>query len=126
MKRVLFYLSLIMVLFTSCQKNKETIEESRYYVKYTGTTSTLHIVETTYTITTDTGQDRSSSTGANSDYSVTIGPVTKGFQATIICSCPEEKVWIKNQRVTIEVSKNGDPFALKASGTNQASYTIDY
>lgn len=115
-----------LVLLASCGKDGGG-EESRYYVRYSGETSTVHIVETTYTVATDTGTDSYKTTGAGSDYSVTVGPVKKGFQASISCACGEtEGYYIKNQRVTIEVSKDGDPFALKASGTSQASYTIDY
>lgn len=127
MKRLSFMALLaLIVAMTSCGKN-ETDEGSRYYVRYTGMTSTLHNVETTYTFATDTGSDTYNTTGASSDCSVTVGPVKKGFQASIVCACMEaESYYIKNQRVTIEVSKDGDPFALKASGTNQASYIIDY
>jgi len=124
MKHIIFSLGLILTLFASCQKSGE---ESRYYVKYSGSTSTLHMVETTYTVNGETGQVKHTITGFSSDYTVTIGPVKKGFQTGIVCECMEtESYYIKSQYVTIEVSKDNDPFALKASGTNQASYTIDY
>lgn len=126
MKR-LTYIILMAILATlsSCGKNGAQ-EDSRYYVRYTGETSTLHIVETTYTVATDTGIDTYKTTGSRSDYSVTIGPVKKGFKASIACMCDEtESYYIKSQRVTIEVSKDGEPFAQKASGTDMASYVID-
>lgn len=124
MKRIILSLGLLLALLVSCQKH---IEESRYYVKYTGMTSTVHMVNTSYTYTTDSGKDTYTVTGFGSDYSVTIGPVTKGFQAEISCSIVGESEYgVKSRRVTIEVSKDNDPFALKASGTNYASYTIDY
>ena len=50
---------------------------------------------------------------------MTIGPVKKGFKASV-----------RNEKGTgnaqIEVSKNNGPFALKASGQNSASYTINF
>ncbi len=52
-------------------------------------------------------------------WTITIGPVKKGFRAHV-----------ENERRTatdkIEVSKDGSPFAIKASGQNSASYTINY
>ncbi|MBR5174302.1 MAG: hypothetical protein IKW89_00045 [Bacteroidales bacterium] len=115
-----------LVLLASCGKDGGG-EEARYYVKYTGETSTVHIVETTYTVATDTGTDSYKTTGASSDYSVTIGPVKKGFQASISCRIVGESDYgVKSQRVTIEASRGGEPFAQKAAGTSQASYTIDY
>lgn len=115
-----------LAVFASCGKDGGG-EEARYYVKYTGETSTLHMVETTYTVATDTGVDTYKTSGFGSDYSVTVGPVKKGFQAEISCSIVGESEYgVKSQRVTIEVSRDGEPFAQKATGTSQASYTIDY
>lgn len=115
-----------LAVFASCGKDGGG-EEARYYVKYTGETSTLHMVETTYTVGTDTGVDTYKTSGFSSDYSVTIGPVKKGFRAEISCSIVGESEYgVKSQRVTIEVSRDSEPFAQKATGTSQASYTIDY
>jgi len=123
--RIYIVVLVILALLPSCDK-KGAENDSRYYVRYTGTTSTLHIVETMYTVATDTGIDTYKTTGASSDYSVTVGPVKAGFQASIACKCDEtESYYIKSQRVTIEVSKNGEPFAQKASGSDMASYVID-
>ncbi len=115
-----------LVLLASCGKDGGG-EEARYYVKYTGETSTVHMVETTYTVATDTGVDTYKTSGFGSDYSVTVGPVKKGFQAEISCRIVGESEYgVKSQRVTIEVSRDGEPFAQKATGTDQASYVIDY
>lgn len=115
-----------LAVFASCGKDGGG-EDARYYVKYTGETSTLHMVETTYTVATDTGVDTYKTSGFSSDYSVTIGPVKKGFRAEISCSIVGESEYgVKSQRVTIEVSRDSEPFAQKATGTSQASYTIDY
>lgn len=115
-----------LVFLSSCGKDGGG-EEARYYVKYTGETSTLHMVETTYTMATDTGVDTYKTSGFGSDYSVTIGPVKKGFRAEISCSIVgESEHGVKSQRVTIEVSRDSEPFAQKATGTDRATYVIDY
>lgn len=122
----LLLLAASLAVFASCGKDVGG-EEGRYYVKYTGETSTVHMVETTYTVATDTGVDTYKTSGFGSDYSVTIGPVKKGFRAEISCSIVGESEYgVKSQRVTIEVSRDGEPFAQKATGTDRASYTIDY
>lgn len=124
--RVCFVLLVIFAFFSSCDK-KGAENDSRYYVHYTGTTSTLHIVETTYTVATDSGVDTYKTSGFGSDYSVTIGPVKKGFRAEISCRIVGESEYgVKSQRVTIEVSRDGEPFAQKATGTDRATYVIDF
>ena len=121
-----FLLAACLGVLMSCGKDAGK-DEARYYVKYNGETSTLHIVETTYTVATDTGVDTYKTSGFGSDYSVTIGPVKKGFQAEISCRIVGESEYgVKSQRVTIEVSRDGEPFAQKATGADRASYVIDY
>lgn len=122
----LLLLSACLAVFASCGKDGGG-EEARYSVKNTDETSTAHMVETTYALVTDTSMDAYKTSGFNSDYSVTVGPVKKGFQAEISCRIVGESEYgVKSQRVTIEVSRDGEPFAQKAAGTSQASYTIDY
>ena len=53
------------------------------------------------------------------NWTVTIGPASKGFRAHV----RNEGGGGDN---IIEVSKNGGPFAQKATGWNSASYTIDF
>ena len=120
---VLLMAATCLALLVSCEKNKGK-EECRYYVKYSGTIVSQFLYSASYTVTTESGTN--TATGINSDYSMTIGPVKKGFQASITCDCDKSQYSFSSQRVTIEVSQDGDPFALKASGTNQASYVIDY
>ncbi len=52
-------------------------------------------------------------------WEVTVGPVKKGFNAHV-----QNAVGGGNNK--IEVSKNNGPFVLKASGTNSATYMIDF
>ena len=122
----LLLLAASLAVFASCGKDGGG-EEGLYYVKYTGETSTVHMVETTYTVATDTGVDTYKTSGFGSDYSVTIGPVKKGFRAEISCSIVGESEYgVKSQRVTIEVSRDGEPFAQKATGADRATYVIDF
>ena len=126
MKRFLLWAAAITVFLAAAGCGKEP-KDSSYYVKYTGETSTVHMVETTYTVATDTGLDTYKTTGFGSDYSVTVGPVGRGFRAEISCAIVGESEYgVKSQRVTIEVSRDGEPFAQKSTGTSQASYVIDY
>lgn len=53
-------------------------------------------------------------------WSVIVGPVKRGFRASVRYDSGVAS------EVKIEVSKNGSPFALKASGEKSASYTINY
>ncbi len=53
------------------------------------------------------------------NWTVTIGPVSKGFRAHV----RNEDGGADN---IIEVSKNGGPFAQKVTGWNSASYKIDF
>lgn len=97
--------------------NREPSAE--YYVKYTikgkgiyGRFSDIVYADVNGTKTASEGYQISS-------WSVTIGPVSKGFKA-----------YVRNEGGggdnVIEVSKNGGPFAQKATGWNSASYTINF
>jgi len=56
-------------------------------------------------------------------WEVTVGSVKKGFEASLLV---EETSGYVIHESTIEVSRNGEPFALKARGELNASYRIDY
>ena len=97
--------------------NREPSAE--YYVKYTikakgpyGRFSDIVYADVYGTKTASEGYQISS-------WTVTIGPVSKGFRAHV----RNEDGGADN---IIEVSKNGGPFAQKATGWNSASYTIDF
>ena len=97
--------------------NREPSAE--YYVKYTikgegiyGRFSDIVYADVNGTKTASEGYQIRS-------WSVTIGPVSKGFKA-----------YVRNEGGggdnVIEVFKNGGPFAQKATGWNSASYTINF
>ncbi len=115
--------TIIVALFmVSCEKDNienynNPSDNSEYYVRYS--------VSATYPyIFSDVKYADVNGTGSFMNYQTrhwteTIGPVKKGFHA-----------YVKNEKGTatdkIEVSKNGGPFAMKASGNNSASYSIDF
>lgn len=125
MKRVFSFIVGLTLLVSACGKNDDS--SGSYYVKYSGATSTKHLAMSNYTYTNEKGTTSSyRSSGFSTNFSVTIGPVNKGFMASVNCNCDETPALINTIKVDIEVSKNGEPFALKASGGGSASYIIDY
>lgn len=111
---VLLFTSLALV---SCKDKNPADSNDNYYVRYILSAYPSIVSKVTYAdvnqMVTETLSVR------NSGWTVTIGPVKKGFRA-----------YVKTEEYTatakIEVCKNSDPFALKASGVDSASYTIDY
>ena len=121
MKKLFFLLitSLLVACDGFVELNQPQEQPAEYYVRYSIT------AEGAYTYFSDVYYADVYGTGsAHKSYSVrswtvTIGPVKKGFKASV----RNEKGTGNNQ---IEVSKNNGPFALKASGQNKASYTINF
>lgn len=127
-KRITLLATIIVALFmVSCEKDNleyynnddynTPSDNSEYYVRYTVSSTYPYIFSNvTYADVHGTGSFMNYQTR---NWTVTIGPVKKGFKAHV-----------KNENGTatdkIEVSKNGSPFAMKASGNNSASYTINY
>ena len=102
---------------TACgEKNSSTDSKDNYYVRYSLTTASI-ISMVTYA---DVNEMKTETLPIKQySWDVTIGPVKKGFRA-----------YVKTEEYTanakIEVCKNSEPFALKASGKDSASYTIDF
>ena len=123
MKKTLFFaLIAVAAVISSC--NKTSGNEDEYYIRYEGSISTLPIVERSYTIATESGKQTFKTRENN--FSRIFGPVGKGFEASISCSYSNDVINLKTPSVSIEVSKNNGPFALKASGSKEASFEIDF
>ena len=128
MKRFLWVLLCVVPLFLGCDKDSEK-EVYEYYVRYEySLTSSNPMVGVQYnnkiiSINTDTGVINVT-TIANS-YSETIGPVKKGFDASITVKYDGGSGGTTNFK--IYVARGSEPFALKATSTNtaSASYTIN-
>lgn len=119
----LFLLFAVALLVTACddfnnpQQGGKSQNSSDYYVKYSVSSTYPYIFSNVkYADVNGTGSMMNYQTRS---WTITIGPVKKGFRA-----------YVENERGTatdkIEVSKDGSPFAIKASGQNSASYTINY
>ncbi|MBO7494721.1 MAG: hypothetical protein J6T87_11325 [Bacteroidales bacterium] len=114
--------TIIVALFiVSCEKDNSedynSSEKTEYYVRYSVSSTYPYVFsDVKYADVNGTGSFMNYQTRS---WSVTIGPVKKGFNA-----------FVKNENGTatdkIEVSKDGGPFATKASGNNSASYRIDF
>lgn len=118
--------SLTLFTFSSCSKdeilnneinNSEENSNSNYYVKYVISSSYPYIFSN-WSVTTPDG------TYSKNDYQTrrweqTYGPIKKGFRCSV-------KVERGTSTAEIYVSKNQEPFALKNTGANGASYTIDF
>lgn len=89
-----------------------------YYVKYVVTSSSIYSVSRTAQINSE-NNSKSSYTFNNSPWEVTIGPVKKGFNASLSANFNTSQVLAKTYiNVEIQVSKNNAPFALKASNNS--------
>jgi len=112
-----------------CQCDCEE-DADEYYVKYEVDSYTMysHLALHT-TVNNEKNNDVNFTFDAGTHWETIIGPVQKGFKATIGVSL-ETEVLI---HLKIYVSKNDSPFAIKANDNSEAyrkaaqlSYTIDY
>jgi hypothetical protein len=116
-------------LFTPGCNEKE--EPDEYYVKYAVSSNTIYSQLTLYTtVNNENNVDLNYTFYAGAPWEKIIGPVQKGFNATLEVSCVDAELLIG---LEIYVSKNDSPFAIKASDSNgqyrksaQLGYTIDY
>lgn len=99
--------------------NEEEVVKDEYYVQYEvgGINHVIHSIS----VTTPWGTDGLAPGTTAKTWSETYGPVSKGFCANIRVSGTGTLF-----RVVIRVSKNGGPFALKASKTESGSVSVSY
>lgn len=131
MRKLCLALLPLFLLFTVCACEDDIHDEDNggtnvspienndeYYVQYSASINLPYQRLVTIQYTTEKGEV-SVKDYRSASWSETIGPVKKGFRA-----------WIKvgNDRATckISVSKNNSAFAVKATGTQSASFTINY
>lgn len=107
---------------------EEAVDE--YYVRYEVISTTANNAYTLHaTVNNEKNNDVSFTFAAGSQWGTIIGPVQKGFNASLGLSAPTTIIFHLN----IYVSKNESPFAIKANDNSetardsgQLSYTIDY
>lgn len=126
-----FLVFFLLVLAASCnlttsnppsygdENNNNREPSAEYYVKYTITGEGIYGRFSDIVYADVQGTKTASKGYQIRSWSVTVGPVSKGFKA-----------YVRNDggggNNVIEVSKNGGPFAQKATGWNSASYTINF
>lgn len=127
-------LSLLIALSTfSCEKD-DAIPIDEYYVKYEVNSSTIYSgAKLDFTIRTEKNEDLTLVINQRTLHETIIGPVEKGFNASMLVSAQGNTHDKLKLYTNIYVSKNGSPFALKESDGSdkprdfvQLSYTIDY
>lgn len=127
---ILGFIVALGIINVGCEKGN--IINDEYYVKYIIKSSSIYSLSRTVQISSENNTNRTF-TFNNSLWEVTIGPVKKGFHASISASFNTSQILAKTYiDVEIHVSKNNAPFALKASNIstqvrNSAStdYTIN-
>lgn len=130
MKKIVLLVILAFVLFISgCEKCDCGSDD--YYIKYEtyGTTQYVgHNLD--ISISMENSEITTFTTGPQGSWETVIGPVKKGFTASISVETSHTDLTLE---ASISVSKNDSPFALKASGESddlseplQIEYTIDF
>lgn len=124
MKRILMLMAFMPMLLgiSACSDDKDNTGE--YYVKYKWHYTVTHSIITKAMVTYVDADGKKVRVGKVSNgWEVTVGPVAKGFEASLLV---EETSGYVSHESTIEVSRNGEPFVLKARGELNASYRIGY
>jgi hypothetical protein len=119
----------IGIISFGCQCDCEDAGDE-YFVKYEVISSTIYSHLTLNTaVNNEKNNDVNFTFDAGTQWETIVGPVQKGFKATIGVSVETETLI----HLKIYVSKNDSPFAIKANDSNdtgrksvQLNYTIDY
>ncbi len=127
----IFFVSTVFIFNTSCEKEDNSNSNEEFYVKYDFEKSVG--IGRIYTIVVSykdaDGNIKQSETRNN--FSTTIGPVKKGFQAGLNASdkYPQSEEYHLKLKLKISTSKNNGPFAEKViddSSKPRSSASIDY
>lgn len=122
------------ILNFGCDDGNEISVSDEYYVKYEVNSSTIYTGgKLNVTLNTENNTTMTITINTRTQWEAVIGPVQKGFNATLNVSkegAADSQLQLYTQ---ISVSKNGSPFALKKiDGSDtprnsvQINYTIDY
>ena len=137
MKKVILVLAVLFtaVSFTSCESDDEDFpveKNDEYYVKYIVKSQTIYSTSKIAEIKMENNSIEEF-TFNNGNWEMTIGPVKKGFNASFDARHDTSQFLARTYiDVEIHVSKNNDPFALKANDNStdvrmsaSASYTVN-
>ncbi|MCR5130626.1 MAG: hypothetical protein K6C10_04085 [Prevotella sp.] len=110
------------------EQQQEKEDEVRYYVKYEATCKSQHLsVTRTYTFTTENGTQTIQETNSTktTTWEGTYGPVKKGFKTSLKCLIGESGSLI-SCHARIYVSRDKEPFVIKAEGNGENSLNLEY
>ena len=136
MKKIIFLLFLLPFIY-ACNKDNDNddIQEdtSEYYVKYNVKSSSMYIGVINVNYTVESNQEKTIQTERSGTWETVIGPVKKGFKASLNASDARTDLHHLKLNIKISVSKDGSQFADKAVNSSvndrssaSANYTIDY
>lgn len=118
----------------NCEDDSTLIVKDEYYVKYEVNSSTIYTGgKLNVTLKTENNLSKILIIDQKVLWETIIGPVGKGFEATLKVDAASETYNHLKLYTNIYVSKNGSPFALKKNdgsetprSTVQLNYLIDY
>lgn len=115
----------LSTLFISCNDNCDCVTPpNEYYVKYEISSSTIYNGrDMEVEIKNEDGIDMDFQINQGQSWETIIGPVTRGFEATLYAVATSDTSDRLTLNARINVRKNGDPFALK--GSNESEETRD-
>lgn len=130
MKRRLFALPLLAMfsMSLSCCSDDEEASGGTYYIKYEMSASSIYSrVKKTITVQTDEGVKEYNT--ISNTWEATFGPVSKPFTAFCNCTLTNDEgyVWDNtNLHCRIYVSRNAEPFVIKAEDSGSKPITLSY
>ena len=131
---ILIFLPIAFLATNSCKKEIEENQLDEYYVKYEVNSSTIYSGgKLSMIVNTETNDQMKIIIDQRKLSEITIGPVQKGFKATLSVNAQGETYNKLKIYARIYVSKNQSPFALKKIDDSDQprdsvylTYTIDY
>jgi hypothetical protein len=117
-----------------CNNRNKISDIDEYYVKYEVNSTTIYIGDKlNVTLNTEKNTNMTLTIDQRILWETVIGPVQKGFNATLSVNSASETYNQLRLYTNIYVSKNSSPFALKKNDGSdtprnsvQINYTIDY
>jgi len=128
-----FIWGMLMVITFACLGCKKENDKDEYYVQYEVVSSTISTARHLYIYIKIRNSDDFFNINARNPYKQIIGPVKKGFKASLGVINDDIPDSLLRLAAKISVSKNNGPFTLKKVDENNAprdnwgvSYTIDF
>jgi hypothetical protein len=121
-------IALIILICNSCKKSDTDEAGDEFYIKYKFEMSTLAGRTENILIDYNDEDEKNRQTETKGNFETTIGPVSKGFQASISAKdkYPLQFEYHLKLKLKIFVSKNNSPFAEKAVNESADPRTSAY